>query len=195
MLLLSIFIIFIILTVCILVLMAPFSLEINTRERKYILSLAWFFQIQYVCPQSTGCLRFSLFGCSWLRELKWPALDRKRLEQLGGQVLKKREDFSKVLVKMKDSWCDLLHLSSRKVEINLCTPDFLANALLSLAFAWAFDAHRFRGIQISVNYREENWLVGYFITRLWAVAWVFLKFAISRPVSRLGFSALRSRFG
>jgi len=183
----------IILATCTLVLMAPLSLEINTIEQKYVLSLAWFFRIQYGCPQRQRCVRFSLFGYSWVRDLRWPKLDRKKLKQFGGQVLKEREDFSEVLLKMKDSWYDLQRLSSRDLEINLCTPDFMANALLSLVFAEVFDARKIRGIRISVNYREENWLVGYFITRLWALVWVSIKFALSLPVSRVGFSAIRSQ--
>jgi hypothetical protein len=182
----------IILAACTMVLMAPLSLEIDTREQKYVLMLAWFFRIQYGCPQRQRCLRFSLFGYSWASELRWPALDKKKLKHVGEMVVKERENFSEVLRKMKDSWCDLQRLSSRKLELNLCTPDFMANALLSLIFAEIFAARKIQGVRISVNYREENWLVGYFITRLWAVGWVSLKFALSRPVSRLGFSAIRS---
>ena len=187
-------IVIIILAACTMVLMTPLSLEIDTREQKYVLSLAWFFRIQYGCPQRQRCLRFSVFGCSWVSELRWPALDKEKLKHVGEMVVKERENFSEVLRKMKDSWCDLQRLSSRKLEINLCTPDFMANALLSLIFAEILAARKIQGVRISVNYREENWLVGYFITRLWAVGWVSLKFALSLPVSRLGFSVIRSQF-
>ena len=185
--------IMVILATCTLVLMAPLSLEINTIEQKYVLSLAWFFRIQYGCPQRQRCLRFSLFGYSWVRDLRWPHLNRRMLKQLGWLTVEEREAFWGVLLKMKDSWCDLQRLSIRNLEINLCTPDFMANALLSLIFAEVFDARKIQGVRIKVNYREENWLIGYFITRLWAVGWVSLKFAFSLPVSRLGFSVIRSQ--
>jgi hypothetical protein len=185
--------IMVILAICTLVLMAPLSLEINTIEQKYVLSLAWLFRIQYACHQRQRCLRFSFFGYSWVRDLRWPHLNRRMLKQLGWLAVEEREVFWGALLKMKDSWSDLQRLSIRDLEINLCTPDFMTNALLSLIFAEVFDAREIQGVRIKVNYREENWLIGYFITRLWAVGWVSLKFALSLPVSRLGFSIIRSQ--
>ncbi|MEW5803591.1 MAG: hypothetical protein AB1847_15970 [bacterium] len=186
--------IILILAACTLVLMAPLSLNINTREHRYVLSLAWLFQIQYGCPEHPGCLRFSLPGCSWVRKLRWPvaAFDQKGLKRLGGLVMNEREPLGGALLKAKDAWDDLLRLSVRKLEINLCTPDFMANALLSLVLSGLFANRKYEGIRISVNYLEENWLIACFTVRLWAAGWISAKFAFSGPVSRLGVSIIRS---
>lgn len=169
-----------ILAVCTLVLLAPISLRINTIEQEYALILAGIFRINYDYLQTPKFLRFSLFGCSWTREIRWPVTwNRNRLKQLGVVLKQDREAYSGVLAGLKDSWHTLWRLSSWDMDINLCTPDYMANAVLSVIFLHT----NFRGVRIRVNYLEENWLVGWFTIHLWAVIWVGLKFLLARPVS------------
>lgn len=178
------------LAVCTLVLLAPISLRINTIEQEYALILAWIFRINYDYLQAPTCLRFSFLGCSWTREvIRWPVWNRNRLKKLGVVLKQDRERYSGLLVELKDWWYDLQRLSSWKMDINFCTPDFMANAVLSMIFLHT----KLRGVRIRVNYQEENWLVGRFTIHLWAVVWLGLKFLLARPVSRLGMSIIRSQ--
>ncbi|MGA1874817.1 MAG: hypothetical protein ACMUIA_04350 [bacterium] len=207
----------------VIVLRAPVHLETNTLEHRYMLRLAWLFQIHYTPHHlgedlGWGDLRLSLLGHSWRRSLEWPGPKRSgkgkktgstRGVRLARFLLREREHIPMILVSLKKSWLELRRFSRHNLEVGLCTPDFMINALLS---QWLEGMEMYmplrditkhekrklfskqkKGIKIEVNYREENWLIFIFASHLWIVMWVFLKFIFSRPVLRLGCSVIKSR--
>lgn|GEM_PF-3003371 len=183
----------ILLCACTLVLLVPLSLKVNSREHEYAVSLGWIFQISSEAPQHPTWLRFSLFGCSWTREIRWPARwELSQLSQSGkvwmGRLIQDGETFSAVAARLKGAFFSLMRLASQRVDISLDASDAMVNALLGVIFThWTL-----RGVRVRVNYLGENWLVGYFRLRLWVLIWVGLKFFLSRPVLKLGRAVLRS---
>ena len=182
----------IIIIMCILFLLLSLSLELNTIEQNYALHVGKFFRIQYAyCHKQRG-LQFFFFGWSWFRRFRFMSSEKRQKKKENGKNTKKkmllrivrdkRIDLFQLAVPLKTLWDDLYRLSNRRLEWNLCTSDYMANAVLSVVLLSC-------GIQgITVNYWGENWFIFSFTIQLWAFLWVLLKFTFSPPVLKMGFS-------
>ena len=177
---------------CALLFLLSFSLELNTIEQNYVVCLGRFFRIQYACCQKQRGLRFFFFGGSFFRRFRFMQKEKAQKKRKKEKPSKKRVFvhlvreqrvvFFQLAISLRALWNDLQRLSSSRVEWDLCTPDYMANAFLSaLLFAW--------GVQgIRVNYWGENWFIFSFTMHLWAFFWIVLKFTFSPPILKMGFS-------
>lgn len=184
--------------ICALVLLVSLSLELNTIEQSYALRVGRFFCIQYACCQKQRGLRFFLFGLSCFRRFRFMSSEKKQKKSKNAKKAKKkmlvrllreqRMDLFQLAIPLRALWDDLQRLSRSRLEWNLCTFDYMANAFLSVVlFTW--------GVQgITVNYWGENWFIFSFTMQLWAFLWILLKFTLSPQVLKMGFFMVCAQF-